>query len=105
VVVLVAEVQIEAGPFMGGRALGRWHSRPLPPPLKGCPGFSGNLRHGIMKGSHRLLSGGDEPPSGERRPARRLEDLLTAGLTAAGPQRINASDEGQPAIRGGWAFG
>jgi len=105
VVVLVAEVQIEAGPFMGGRALGRWHSRPLPPPLKGCPGFSGNLRHGIMKGSHRLLSGGDEPPSGELRPVRKLEDLLTAGLTAAGPQRINASDEGQSAIRGGWAFG
>ena len=42
----------------------RWLARPLPPPPKGCPGFSGNLRHGIMNGSHRLLSGGDEPPSG-----------------------------------------
>ncbi len=58
-----------------------------------------------MKGSHRLLSGGDEPPSGERRPERKLEDLLTAGLTAAGPQRINACDEGQSAIHGGWTFG
>ena len=101
----MVEVQIEMGPFMGVWALGRWHSRPLPPPLKGCPGFSGNLRHGIMKGSHRLLSGGDEPPSGERRPGHTLADRFTAGLTAAGLPRTNAFDEGQPAIRGGWAFG
>jgi len=92
-------------PFILASRAGPLALPPAPPPLKGCPGFSGNLRHGIMKGSHRLLSGGDEPPSGELRPARRLEDLLTAGLTAAGPQRINASDEGQPAIRGGWVFG
>ena len=80
--------EIEAGPFMGVWALGCWRSRPLPPPLKGCPGFAGNLRHGIMKGSRRPPQGGGEPPSGERRPVRRLENLLTAGLTAAGPQRI-----------------
>ncbi len=36
---------------------------------------------------------------------RKLEDLLTAGLTAAGPQRTNASDEGQHAIREVWVFG
>jgi len=58
-----------------------------------------------MNGSHRLLSGGDEPPSGELWPERKREDLLTAGLTAAGPPRINACDEGQSAIHGGWAFG
>jgi len=50
-------------------------------------------------------SGRNKPPSGELRPMRKLEDLLTAGLTAAGPQRTNASDEGQHAIREVWVFG
>ncbi len=49
----MAEVEIEAGPFMGVWVLGRWHSSPLPPLLKGFPGFYGNLRHGIMKDSRR----------------------------------------------------
>jgi hypothetical protein len=52
---------------------GRWHSRPPPPPLKGHPSFSGNLRQGIMKGSRRPLSGRNKPPSGELRPVRKLE--------------------------------
>jgi hypothetical protein len=44
-------------------------------------------------------------PSGERRPGRTREGRFTADLTAAGPPRTNAFDEGQPALRGGWAFG
>jgi hypothetical protein len=40
--VLLAEVEVEAGPLVVVRALGRWHPSPFQPPLKGYPGFSGN---------------------------------------------------------------
>jgi hypothetical protein len=48
--VFVAKVQVKAGPFVVIRAVGRWHPSPFQPPLKGYPGFSGNLLHRIMNG-------------------------------------------------------
>jgi hypothetical protein len=44
-VVFVAEIEVEAGPLMVVRALGRRHLSPFQPPLKGYPSFSGNLLH------------------------------------------------------------
>jgi hypothetical protein len=41
----VAEIEVEAGPLRVVRALGRRHLCPFQPPLKGYPGFSGNLLH------------------------------------------------------------
>ena len=43
--VVVAEIEVEAGPPVVIWALGRRHLSPLQPPLKGYPGFSGNLLH------------------------------------------------------------
>ena len=48
--VFVAEIEVEAGPLVIVRALGRWHPSSLQPPLVGYPGFSGNLLHCIMNG-------------------------------------------------------
>ncbi len=41
----VAEIEVEAGPLAVVGALRRWHLSPLEPPLKGYPGFSGDLLH------------------------------------------------------------
>ena len=41
--VFVAEIEVEAGPPVVIRALERRHLSPLQPPLKGHPGFFGNL--------------------------------------------------------------
>ena len=43
--VFVAEIEVETGPPVVIRALRRRHLSPLQPPLKGYPGFSGNLLH------------------------------------------------------------
>ena len=43
--VFVAEIEVEAGPLVVVRAVGRGHRSPFQPPLKGYPGFSGNWLH------------------------------------------------------------
>jgi len=43
--VLVAEIQVEPGPFVVVRALGGWHLRLLQAPFIGYHCFSGNLLH------------------------------------------------------------
>ena len=43
--VFVAEVEVEAGPLVVVRALGRGHPSPFQPPFKGYPCFSRNLLH------------------------------------------------------------
>jgi hypothetical protein len=46
----VAEIEVEADPFVVVGALGRRHLNPLQPPLKGYPSFSRNLLHRNMFG-------------------------------------------------------
>jgi hypothetical protein len=43
--VFAAEVEVEAHPLLAVWMLGRRHPSPFQPPLKGYPGFSGNLLH------------------------------------------------------------
>jgi hypothetical protein len=43
--VFAAEVEVEAGPLVVIRALGRWYLSPFQPALKGDPSLSGNLLH------------------------------------------------------------
>jgi len=43
--VFPTKVEVEAGPLVVVRALGRGHPSPLQPALKGFPGLSGNLLH------------------------------------------------------------
>jgi hypothetical protein len=48
--IFVAEIEVEADPFVVVGALGRRHLSPFQPPLKGYPSFSGNLLHRNMFG-------------------------------------------------------
>jgi hypothetical protein len=48
--IFVAEIEVEAGPLMVVRPLGRRHLCPFQPPLKGYPRFFGNLLHHNMFG-------------------------------------------------------
>ena len=48
--IFVAEIEVEAGPLMVVRALGRRHLCPFQPPLKRYPSFFSNLLHRNMFG-------------------------------------------------------
>jgi len=48
--IFVAEIEVEADPFVVVGALGRRHLSPFQPPLKGYPSFSDNLLHRNMFG-------------------------------------------------------
>ena len=53
--IFVAEIEVEPGPLMVVRALGRRHLCPFQPPLKGYPSFSSNLLHRNMFAVNRLF--------------------------------------------------